>query len=155
MKITTKLMLAALLVAVPTMAWSCSDDDDDNRKESITVEQLPQASRTFIADYYPGVSVLRVTKETDHSGSEYDVNLANGHEIEFNAAGEWTDVDAPTGQTVPAGIAPKAIVEYVTANYPDQGINEISRDRKGYEVDLTSGLDLEFDTNGNFIRIDR
>lgn len=34
-------------------------------------------------------------------------------------------------------------------------LNKISSDRKGYEVDLTNGLDLEFASDGTFVRVDR
>jgi len=42
----------------------------------------------------------------------------------------------------------------VAANYTDAGINEISRDRRGYEVELTNQIELQFDQNGNFVRVD-
>lgn len=155
MKLTTKLMMAAMLVALPVVTWSCDDDDDKNDKTEISLDQLPQVSTNFLTQHFPGSTVLRITRDTDHRGSEYEVILTNGYEIEFDGAGEWTDVDAPAGQTVPASVVPDNIANYVAANYQGFGINEISRDRLGYDVELTSGLDLQFDLNGNFVRVDR
>lgn len=155
MRIATKLIMSALLVSLPVVTWSCDDDDDKSDKTEISLDQLPQASATFLTQHFPGATVLRITRDTDREGSEYEVTLTNGFEIEFDGAGEWTDVDAPAGQAVPASVVPTAISSYVTTNYPGQNINEISRDSRGYEVELTSGTDLEFDLNGNFIRVDR
>lgn len=155
MKITTKLMMAALLASVPFVTWSCDNDDDKDGKTEISIDQLPKASATFLSEHFSGATVLRITRDTDRDGSEYEVTLTNGFEIEFDGAGEWTDVDAPAGQAVPSSVVPTAIASYVTTNYPGQNINEISRDSRGYEVELTSGTDLEFDRDGNFIRIDR
>lgn len=64
-------------------------------------------------------------------------------------------VDAPSGQTIPSGIVPAAVAVYVDTRYPGVGINEISRDARGYEVDLVDGTDLLFDPAGNFIGLDR
>ena len=84
---------------------------------------------------------------------EFEVYFANGHDVTFNAQGEWIDVDAPAGQTVPDAIVPVAISEYVMANYLGSGINEISKNAAGYEVDLINGTDLLFDPVGNFVGI--
>ncbi len=155
MRIATKLIMSALLVSLPVVTWSCDDDDDKSDKTEISLDQLPQASATFLTQHFPGATVLRITRDTDREGSEYEVTLTNGFEIEFDGTGEWTDVNAPAGQAVPASVVPTAIASYVTTNYPGQNITEISRDSRGYEVELTSGTDLEFDLDGNFIRVDR
>lgn len=155
MRIATKLIMSALLVSLPVVTWSCDDDDDKSDKTEISLDQLPQASATFLTQHFPGATVLRITRDTDRKGSEYEAILSNGFEIEFDGTGEWTDVDAPAGQSVPATVVPTSIADYVTANYPGQSINEISRDNRGYDVELDSGTDLEFDLDGNFIRVDR
>lgn len=132
-------------------ATGCSDDDKD---EPIAFDKIPSVARNFVAKFYPGINVTRVVSDTDHGTTEYEVYLANGHDITFDASGEWIDVDAPSGQTIPDGIAPIPVASYVTDYYPGTGINEISREAYGYEVELVAGVDLEFDHNGNFIRID-
>lgn len=133
------------------LLWSCSDDKD----EPVAVTTLPEAAQTFLSSHYAGVKVQSAVRDKDDHNVEYDVRLANGHEVTFDAEGNWTDVDAPTGQTVPDGLVPEAVALYIATNYPSEGINEISRSAAGYEVDLTNGVDLVFDSFGNFLRADR
>ncbi|MDE6544259.1 MAG: PepSY-like domain-containing protein, partial [Muribaculaceae bacterium] len=71
------------------------------------------------------------------------------------AAGEGPDVDAPADQSAPAGLVPQSIALYITTNYAGAGINEISKSAAGYEIELTNGVDLDFDSMGNFLRVDK
>lgn len=145
------LMLVSLVITMP--AWSCSDDDD--KDEIVSYDRLPGDAKNFILTYYPGAQIAGVIMDKNHGRTTYEVSLYNGHELEFDAEGQWTDVDAPYGQTVPAGIVPPAIAAYVADNYSVTGINEISRDNRGYEVELNTGVELIFDRDGKFVRIDR
>lgn len=145
-------LLAMTLVAVA--AWSCSscDDNDKNYDVAIQFKDLPAAAQEFVNKYYPGVQVVKIEREVEGSASAYDVRLANGHEVDFDAAGKWTSVDAPQGQVIPSGIVLPAIDEYVAKNYPGSGINEIDRLRpSGYEAELTNGLELRFSEDGTFL----
>lgn len=142
------LLTCTMLLALATV-WSCSDDDD-----LIIPGDLPQTAQAFLNKHFAGMEIYKVEKDGDHSGTDYTVKFRNGYEVEFDAIGEWTDVDAPKGQTIPDGIAPQVIADFVAQEYPGMGINEISRDYTGYEVELVTGLDLDFDPQGNFIGID-
>ncbi|MBD5301066.1 MAG: hypothetical protein HDS17_06325 [Bacteroides sp.] len=149
-----KIYLFLMVCIFGCLAWSCSDDDDNDI--TISVSSLPTPAQQFISQFYPADKVARVTKDVKNSplNSEYEVRFVSGQEVEFDAAGQWIDVDAPKGQTVPTGIVP-AIDEYVGLNYDGKGINEISRDARGYEVELVDGTELLFDANGQFIGIDK
>ena len=136
-----------LLVAVLSIAlWRCSDDD-----EPVPVTKLPSSAQTFLNTYFDNVDIISVTKDKD----DYEVLLSNGYSVEFNTSGEWTDVDAPVGKTVPAGFYPAAIDTYISSAYSGSGINEISRIDRGYEVELLNGTDLYFSADGTYIGIDR
>lgn len=146
MKKTFRLIPMLLMAFVAILAVSCSDDKD----EPITTEQLPEQARTFINAYYPSATIVNSHKDKD----EYEVIMSDGTKIDFNKHGEWKDVDAPVGKTIPNGFYPEAIDTYVYYNYNPAGINEISKDNREYEVELTNGLDLRFARDGAFIRID-
>jgi len=129
---------------------SCDSKDADVVEPS----ELPTAVTSFLNAYYPGQDIMRSVLTTGKD-AKYEIRLRNGHEIDFNTNGEWIDVDAPKGESIPAGIAPVAIVDYIVANYSGQNINEISKETFGYDVELTNGVDLEFDKAGGFLRVDR
>ncbi len=147
MKNFTKLFSLMFAVVLGLGAMSCSDDDND----LISPDKLPEQAKTFISTYFPSATILNTVKDKD----EYDVTLTDGTTIDFDKAGNWKDVDATPGKTVPSGFYPSSIDSYIAENYPGQGVNEISRDKRGYEVELTSTIDLHFDTEGVFVRVDR
>ena len=145
-----KFVTGIALLSVVALS-SCSDDSE----KIIGIDDIPPTASSFISTYYPSASVTSVTSEGKGMDTDYDVYFADGSKIEFNYDGEWKSVDAPFGATIPAGRAPEAIAQYVAANYHDSGINEISRDRRGYEVELLNGIDLEFAPDCSFIRVDK
>lgn len=55
------------------------------------------------------------------------------------------------GMALPTGFIHPGIINFVSLNFPDQEINEISREYYGYEVELTNEVELNFNTNGNII----
>lgn len=141
-------LFAFMFVALIGLAFTSCDGKD---ADTIEPEDLPTSITTFLNTYYPGQRIMRSVKTNGKDG-KYEIRLHNGHEIDFNDNGEWIDVDAPEGETIPGGIAPAPIALYVVTNYAGAGINEISKESYGYDVELTSGVDLEFDKNGKFLK---
>ena len=111
---------------------------------------MPVSARTFVSTYFAPAKVATVYKD----GSEYEVMLSDGVRIDFNKSGEWTDVDAPLNKELPTGFYPETIDTYLLANMYGAGINEISKERYGYDVELVNGIDLRFDSQGKFLRYD-
>lgn len=144
-----KFFMLMVIGLLSVSLWSCSDDDDN--ETAITIDRLPSAAKSFLSTYYPNVEILEILKDTDHKESEYEVKLRNGHEVEFNALGEWIDIDAPAGESVPTAIIPEGIQRYVTDYFPEYFVNELTKTSYGYEAELTSGLELQFDSQGIFI----
>lgn len=150
MKKTIKILSLILIAFMGFAVVACSDDDN---KESIETSQLPAKAIAFVGAFYPDTEIASVVKDTDNGVVEYDVYLKSGDEITFDYDGEWVEVDAPAGGTIPDGIAPATITDYIAANYPDNGINEIKKTRKGYRVELITGLEISFDSRGNYVKI--
>lgn len=146
-----KFLFLAVALFVGIAAVSCSDDKD----EPIVFDQLPESARTFIKSYFPTSSASRVEKEGKGSSTTYDVYFTDGTKVEFDHKGEWKDVDAPYGQSVPADLVPAPIKAFVADAYPGEYINEISRDSQGYDVELGNGVDLVFDLDGIFVKVDK
>lgn len=109
----------------------------------IKATALPKAAQEFIAKHFPGDTVRKAEKDNGYRGTEYEVDLAGGAEIDFRDNGDWKEVKAARGNAVPAAIVPAAIAKHVTKNYPGQAITEISRKRGGYEVELANGTELK------------
>jgi len=120
----------------------------------ITFAQLPKKAQNFVTTYYAADQVVLVKEESELlSGKSYDVKLRDGVKLEFDAKGEWTEVDAEL-KAVPVKIVPASILEYVKKSFPNNEIVQISRSSRKYSVELTNGIDLEFNKKGQFVRID-
>ena len=120
----------------------------------IQVTELPRSAQSFIKNHFADQSVAVAKVETDFMDKSYDVIFTNGDKVEFDKKGKWTKVDCKHGQ-VPQGIIPMPIQKYIAKNYPDAKVIKIElTDRKGYEVDLNNGLDIEFDKRMNVKDID-
>lgn len=118
------------------------------------VNTLPQAARTVLANNFKAkVSVIKIDKDFG-SISEYEVVLGDGTEITFDSKGNWKDVEVSRGKQVPAKMFPAGITNYVKANHRNAKVVGIERKRGGFEVELSDGTDLKFDTQGRFQRYD-
>lgn len=136
-----------LLVTVLFGALAAACDDDD---KVISENELPASAKTFVSTYFASAKVATVYKDRN----EYEVMLSDGVRIDFNKSGEWKDVDAPLNKELPTGFYPEAIDTYLLSNMDGAGINEISKERYGYDVELVTGIDLKFDSQGAFLRYD-
>lgn len=79
----------------------------------VKTSDLPKNARTFLTKYFAGDNVRKAEKDQGHRGMEFEVDLQSGAEIDFRENGDWKDVKASHGKTVPAGIVPAAIADYV------------------------------------------
>lgn len=126
----------------------------DNDKP-ILVSEMPKEVRLFVKSHFANQSVAVAKMETDFWDKTYDIIFTNGDKVEFDKKGNWTKVDCEHTQ-VPLAIIPTVIQQYVSKNYPDAKIVKIEKtDRKGYEVDLDNGFDIEFDKKMRVVEIDR
>ena len=121
----------------------------------IQVSEMPKAAQLFIKNHFADLSVAMAKVEIDFLDKNYDVVFTNGNKVEFDKKGNWTNVDCEHTQ-VPVAILPEAIRQYVVKNYPDAKVLKIEvTDRKGYDVELSNGFELEFDKRMNVIDVDR
>lgn len=119
----------------------------------ITTKQLPQQAQNFLNEYYKGVKVLLATHDNDFFDNEYEVVLADGTKVEFDNNGRWESI-SQRGKAILPQLVPPQIAEFVNQHYATVIIQKIQRDRRGYEVDLSNGLELKFDTAMRLVEID-
>lgn len=122
-------------------------------KESVvSADRLPSDAQTYIAQHFPNHEIIEVIKERDDLKTTYDVYLNGGYNLDFNKNGKILGVEGTN--RLPDGVVPKKILAYVNTNYPDYFILEWELDDRGQEVKLSNRMELKFDKNGNFLRID-
>jgi len=115
---------------------------------------LPEAAKTTIANNFKSkVSVVKIEKSLGRI-SEYDVVLTDGTEISFDSKGNWNEVETASSKSVPSSFIPAAIREFVAKNQSAAHVVGISKERNGYDVELSNGVDMKFNKAGEFVRYD-
>lgn len=142
-----KRFLIVLTCVLGTMFLAKADD------RPVTVDQLPQAARTFLNVNFPDDKISFATKDDDLIRPDYQVVLASGVMVKFNNAGGLEEIES-RGREIPDGIIPIQIVEMVKGHYPDVMITGYEVGRRTYEVKLSNRIELKLDRNFNVIEID-
>lgn len=145
------ILKSCLVACIVIFTVSCSNNDDGRQVNPAT---LPDAAKIFLTTNFPAATIRSVERENERpNGSVYDVTLSNGVEIDFDANGNWIEIDGKTNE-IPASLVPEKVKAYVTANYPGLLIVKIENERVKYDVELSNGIDLVFTSEGDFVRID-
>lgn len=142
-----KLIIAAM--AGMLMSTTASAD----KTLLVKFSELPQNAQTFIETYFNAADVSFIKMEKDGLHNDYDVRLNDGTEIDFDHQGSLEEIDCQT-KSVPTGIVPTSITTYVANQFPSAFIVKYEKDRREQKVKLNNSLELEFDKQGNFLRID-
>ena len=149
-----KLIAVALAIVLTPFVMSCSDDEGIKAEKTISVNELPQQARDFIASHFPQHEITLTTH--DQEDADYSVWLNNEFSLEFNTAGSWNEIDSK-GTEIPGSILselPEALTSYLSANYANNRVVRLEAERNVYEVELSNWSELIFDINGNFMGFD-
>ena len=136
------------LFIMSAVVWAGND-------KPINLSDMPKAAQQFIKRHFGNQQVAVAKVETDFLVKSYDVIFTNGDKVEFDGKGRWTNVDCEHSQ-VPVEIIPADVQKYVVEHYPQAKVLKIElTDKKGYEVELNNGFEIEFDKHMRVRDIDR
>ena len=128
-----KKILSLLVMAIVAIQFSFAGD-------VITkdMNQLPLPARNFINRHYtkPQVAHIKIDKDLLES-AKYEVLLTDGK-----------------GHAVPASVVPSFAASYLKEHNFTEPVTKVERDRKGYEVELSTGVSFKFDKKGKFLKAD-
>ena len=147
------------------------DDSNDNYGDSyINPADLPQVILDYVATNYPNNFIDEA--ELENNGN-YEVELNDDTVLIFDADGNFLgigadedDMDNDDGdddgdgdndddQVINPATLPQIVLDYISTNYPNDTIMQAKIESDGeYEVTLSSGIELHFDANGNFLNTD-
>ena len=149
-RIGLSLLLAALSVCGATTTARA-----DGREELITFERLPQAAQEFLTTHFKDLTPAYIVADHKIMAVEYEVTYTDRTEVDFRADGTWESVERKYAP-VPAAVVPKQITDFVAANklFAGQFIREIERTPYTWEIELSGGLEIKFDTQINVIGYD-
>lgn len=114
---------------------------------TVDLSSVPDKALEFIGKHFKDDVITEVEKEYDDDS--YDVDLASGIELEFNARGEWTEVDIRRG-AIPAETVRHIVPDHVWRKLEEQKatarVETIKRSQRNIKVELrgADGPDLVF-----------
>ena len=138
------ILVLALVLAICLPLQLMADND-----RVITFDRLPATAQAMLKQNFADKTPLVITADWD----DYKVMYTNGDKVEFDKKGNWRDIECKTSQ-VPASLIPAEIAASVSSRFPGATITEIDRDRRGYSVKLSNGLELEFNKKFKIVELD-
>ncbi|TXK48133.1 hypothetical protein FVR03_08135 [Pontibacter qinzhouensis] len=136
------------LLATLAIFSGCDKDSDTVVPES----ELPAQALSFIATHFAGQTIAQVVEEKERADVSYDVKLTDSTKLEFTSAGTCTSIESAA--KLPDSVVPAEIRDYVTTNYSPYEVRAWELEKNDQEVKLTNGVELKFDLNNNFLRVD-
>ena len=143
-------MKRILVIVISLMAIVCISKADN---KPVKFEKLPAAAQKFVKENFADNTVVLVTKDDDIVAPDYEVTLDNATVLQFSNTGALEKIEAYKAG-VPQYLIPKKIQEYVSATYPEVFYREYEIERGRYEVKLSNGLELTFNSAFTLIEID-
>lgn len=124
------------------------------KDKKIDWDELPQKAQTFLKTNFTKEKAQQILKETeDYLETIYQVTFQGKLKIKFDKNGNWKEVDGHR-KPIPTRFIPEKILTYIKKSFPNNEVVKIEKEKKKYEVEISNGLELEFDRDGNFLRID-
>lgn len=149
-------MKKTVLAAVLLLAAIASANADNRNERPVTIDRFPEVSQEFLAAHFKGLTVAYAVEEAKYYGKEYEVTYTDRTEVEFRSDGQWSSVERKYSP-VPEAIVPEQIRQFVATQadaYPGQYIKKIDRGPYTWEIELSNGLEIEFDQKFNVIGYD-
>ena len=122
-----------------------------DKEKVVHNDDLPANASGFITTHYSGKEILQVVKELDNLKTYYHVYLNNGTKLDFSRQGNIKKVEGT--EEIPDTVIPLLVLNYVDTNYPAAFIRGWDLDDTNQEIKLSTDVELEFDKNGNFLRV--
>ncbi|MGQ1908238.1 PepSY-like domain-containing protein [Marinifilum sp. RC60d5] len=151
MKINMKLLVAVLFIFVTSLS-SCSDDDDNSTEVLLSDTEIPTEIGTYIETHFTSNTIIQAEKETEANTITYEIFLSDDVNLEFDSELNVTEIESTL--ELPDSVIPELVLDYVATNYPDNFIIEWELETDYQQIKLDNNVELEFDMDGAFIRID-
>lgn len=121
---------------------------------SLPVQNVPDTITSFVKSNFGDTRISRIDIEEDPRGPQYNILLDNDMLLRMNENFKWILADATSSAApYPASLAHDGIAYYLATHQPEVAIKRIAKvPRVGYEVLLSDGQTLTFDTAGIIIK---
>lgn len=118
----------------------------------ILAADAPTAIQDFVDTHFATHTIEYIERDRDEVVVRYEVYLSDGVLLEFNKDHEIREIYSDT--RLPDSVIPDAILNHVDANFPDRDITDWELYRNRQEIQLDNSLEVHYDLDGGFIRVD-
>lgn len=122
------------------------------KDKTIKFRQLPENAQAFIKAHFSKDKIELILFDDDIFDKDYEVRMMNGAKVEFDSKGNWTEVSDKQG--IPNTAIPQAIRDYVGDNEFARPVVKISRDKWGYEIKSSKGVEIKFNNKFKVVEVD-
>ncbi|MFV0554005.1 MAG: PepSY-like domain-containing protein [Mangrovibacterium sp.] len=141
-----RITAAAILLAA---LCSCADDDTET---ILSTKDIPTEIVEYVGTHFPDNPISTAIKEEERKSVSYEIFLQGGFELNFDGSFKIYDIDGAT--KLPDSVIPEAILTYVSENYAERSITDWELEHTYQQVELDNSIELEFQLDGTFMRID-
>lgn len=145
--------IISLLAAVVFASVAFADDIETK----ITVSELPEKAQDFLSTYFQDIKIKKAIKvvDTETYVEEFEVQLADKTNIEFDMVGNWSEIEIKRKKTVmPRFIYPKRVSETIDKQFSDKKIMKVSNDGVEYEFDFKDGAEVTINALGKVLEVE-
>ncbi len=143
MELMKKFIVLAIL---PFLLISCE------KEKVMSLTETPSEINTYITTHFPNKNIIQGIKDTDGLELTYDITLESGIYLEFNRKKEVIKIHGI--EKLPDSVIPEKLLAFVSLNYANNYIVKWELDDRNQKITLNNSTELEFNMNGDFLRID-
>lgn len=137
-----------LFVAMSFAFAACEEDSDSDA----FLYKVPSELEAYVDLHFPGQTVIQAVWDSEGEESSYELLLDNLTRLEFGLDKKVIEIGGSS--KLPDSVIPAGILSYVSANYANQYIVGWELEAGYQQIELNNQLELEFDSEGKFVKTD-
>jgi hypothetical protein len=144
---TSNLIYSGIMVLAMTFTMiSCQ------KETTLDAAKIPTEINAYTSTHFPSNKIIKAVEEKKGNTTKYEVKLDGNISLEFNQNKEIVEIESLT--KLPDSVIPEKIRNYTTTNYQANFIKEWELNTADQKIKLDSGVELVFNLEGEFLRID-
>jgi len=169
-------MKKLLIFGIAFMMFSCNQNNQQSNNSGVDTsggiaeessegaipannpaDVIPHVAKKFIEEHFPNTTILHVENKQSpvSDGTVFNIELSDKTEVDFDKDGEWREISTEGQGLVPLAVLPARVQEYLKTNYAGQTVKSVDKEIDNLAVELTNDIDLVFDLDGKFLRLDK
>ena len=121
--------------------------------QAVDFDKLPKNSQEFVQKNFPNEKIKSVEMDRQSSWDKYTVYFNSGNQVSFEGgSGDCSQIIMKNG-SIPATALPSKVRNYVAGKYPAQNITMWETTSDGYKIGLSDRTMIDFDKDGNFVKM--